>query len=75
MNVREKIVKAASEMMGIDPSEINNDTDFAEIFFPLTQKLDDIFHANLHNNHGNYESSELKSLIAYYEEILSEETI
>lgn len=74
-SIREKIVKAASEMMGIGPSEINDDTDFDEIFFPLTQKLDDIFRAELYNNHGRYESSELKSLIAYYEEVLSEETI
>lgn len=72
MNVREQIVKTASEMIGIDPSKINDDTDFDEIFFPLTQELDNLFHANLYNNHGHYESTEMKSLVDYYEEILSE---
>lgn len=74
-SIREQIEEVASEMMGIDPSEINDDTSFDEIFFPLTQKLDEIFHANLYNNHGNYESSELKSIVDYYEEVLSDETI
>ena len=32
-------------MMGIDPSAITDDTDCDKVFFPLTQKLDEVFHA------------------------------
>ena len=64
----QNITKAVcSKMSGIPEKDISDNTSFENIFFPLTQELDRIFHVGAISD-GSYEGATFADLVEHYEQ-------